>query len=293
MNVYLAGTPVTLTIPLQDRSGNALIVDSLSYRVVDYANTELVPLTALAGFIAGSSAAVVTVSGLLNALAAIPAPITSSQIDAFTTREVRTVELLLSVGGSTILMTSSYGLESADPLVVGLNSFQSLPQAELNSLDIPNLVAWGTASDNDKIAAMIDARAHILQLNFSLLNSNINWGQDNMNFIPEGAYQSPYAGIGTRLFMFNGNLSLLTPTQFVKLPVRFKLALAKAQVAEADSIMSGDTVEAKRREGLMLDTIGETKQMYRAGKPLDLPVSKRALKYLSQFVTFSKHIGRG
>ena len=42
----------------------------------------------------------------------------------------------------------------------------------------------------------------------------------------------------------------------------------------------------------MLESIGESRQMFRSTKPLDLPISKRALGYISQFVTFSKKIGR-
>jgi hypothetical protein len=293
MDIYLAGTQVTLVVPLQDRNGNPLTVTSISYRVVDNTDTQIVPLTALATFIAASTSATIVVPATLNNLAVIPATITNNQIDMFSTREVRTVELHLTISGNTVILTKSYALESDDPLMVGLNSFQTLPQAELVSIDIPNLLAWSAATDSDKLAALIDARSHICMLNFWLLNSNINWGQDSLNFIPDGTYQSPYISTGSGMFIFNGNLSLLTPTQYNTLPIRFRAALCKAQVAESDSIMGGDPIDIRRREGLMLESIGEVKQMFRAGKPIDLPVSKRALKYLSQFVTFAKHTGRG
>jgi hypothetical protein len=293
MEIYLAGTPVTLTVPLQDRSGNPINVTSINYRVVNQDGVEVVAQTALSAFAAGSPSAVIEIPSSVNTIVVVPSPITSNQIDQFTPREVRTVELFLNVAGNTVMIAKSFALEPADPLIVGINSFQTFSESELVALDIPNIDGWNAATEHDKMAALVDARARICQLNFWLLNSNINWGQDNLNFVPEGAYQSPYAAANNQLFMFNGNLSLLTPTQYNNLPIRFRAALRKAQVAEADAILGGDPVEARRREGLMLESIGEVKQMYRAGKPIDLPVSKRALQYLSQFVTFSKRVGRG
>lgn len=295
MEIYLAGTEINQSIDLVDRNGNALEVDSISYRVVDMTETELVPSTPVTGFVTGDTSVIITVSASVNAIAEVPldADITSGQIDTFNTRETRTVELYCVTSiGNTILIKSSYGLEHPDPLRVGINSFQTLPQAELISLDVYGTLGWDSAGDQDKIAALIQARSHICQLNFWLLNSNINWGQDSLNFVPEGSVVSPYAGSSSP-FIFNGNLGLLTPIQYGRLPGRFKSALRLAQVAEADSILGGDPVDARRREGLLLESIGESKQMFRTGKPLDLPVSKRALRYLSAFVTFSKRLGRG
>lgn len=293
MNIFLAGTPVALVIPLADRSGNLLAVDAVSYRVVDHTGKEIVALNPLTGFAVGDTEATVTVPGILNNIVGIPANLTGQQIDAFQVRETRTVELLLTVASNTILLNQAYALEPTDPLVVGINSYQTFAQAELCALDIPNMAAWNAATDGDKIAALVDARSHINQLNFWMMNSNANWGQDALNFVPEGQFVTSFAAGGGHSFLFNGNLALLTPTQFLKLPVRFLMALSKAQVAEADSIMGGDPVSERRKEGLLLESIGEVKQMYRSGKPLDLPVSKRALRYLSQFVSFSKRIGRG
>lgn len=227
----------------------------------------------------------------VNAVAVIdPSTITAGMIDSFFVRESRTVELFVTdAAGNTVLLTKTYALEPAETLIAGLNSFQSFSQAELVALDIPQLIGWNGANEKDKIAALIEARLQICQLRFSLLNSNVNFGQDNLNYVPEGSYPTPYAG----MFMFNGNLALITPSNFVKMPPRFRLALCRAQVAQADAVLGGDPVDVRRKEGLILESIGEVKQMFRGGKPLDLPVSKRALKYLSPFVSFSQRIGRG
>ena len=290
MDIYLAGTPVALTVALQDRNGNALEVASVEYRIVKQDGAEVVARTPLASF-GGGSEAVIEISAEINAVAVInPATVTAAQIDSLFVREARTVELFCTDGvGNTVLLTKTYALERAVTLFAGLNSFQTFSQAELVALDIPQLAGWNNANEKDKIAALIEARLQICQLRFNIINSNVNWGQDNLNYVPEGSYPTPYAG----MFMFNGNLALITPMAFDKLPARFKLALCRAQVAQADAVLGGDPVDARRKEGLILESIGEVKQMFRGGKPLDLPVSKRALKYLSPFVSFSQRIGRG
>lgn len=292
MDIYFAGTPVTLSVPLQDDSGNALNIASVDYRVVAQDGSEKVARANLAGFVSGSAEAIISVPASANQIAAIPSNIPYGQIDQFNTREARTVELFVTDAlGNTMIIARSYALEPSDVLIVGLNSFQTLSQADLMALEIPNTLGWSEASVKDKIAALIEARVRICQLRFTLIGSNVNFGQDNLNYVPEGAWPTPYAGAG--MFMFNGNLALMTPANFVRLPPRFKTALSKAQVAEADAILGGDPVDKRRQEGLILESIGEVKQMFRSGKPLDLPVSKRALRYLSPFVSFSKRIGRG
>lgn len=290
MDIFLAGTPVALTVALQDRNGNALEVASIEYRVVKQDGSVVVARAPLDTF-GGGSEAVVEVSAEINAVATVdPATITAAQIDSFFVRESRTVELFCTdAAGNTVLLTSTYALEPAETLFAGLNSFQSFTQAELVAMDMPQLLGWSAANEKDKIAALIEARLQICQLRFNIINSNVNWGQDNLNYVPEGSYPTPYAG----MFMFNGNLALITPSNFVKLPPRFKMALCRAQVAQADTVLGGDPVDVRRKEGLILESIGEVKQMFRGGKPLELPVSKRALKYLSPFVSFSQRIGRG
>lgn len=297
MELYASGTDVTMTVPIQDRFGNALDVSTISYEVTDMNDNVVVTPTALSSFVAGSPTASITVPAVVNQITDPPSAnsITSAQIDEFNTRETRTIGLTcVLTNGNTVFLTASYGLEHPDPLIIGLNSFQTLPSAELTALDIVGLQAWGLASEQDKVAALINARQRICQLNFWLLNSNTNWGQDNLNYVPAGSYQTPYATAGmSNMFIFNGNLGLLTPLQYSNLPVRFRTALRYAQVAEADFLLGGDPHMQRRQEGLLLESIGETKQMYRAGRPIDLPISKDALRYISAFVTFAKRIGRG
>ena len=279
LEVFLAGTDVTLVVQLADAAGNLINVDSIQYRVADHASVEIVPLTDLTGFVPGDSTASVVIPLALNALT------------TGNTREIRNVELMCLSAGNTIMISKAYGIEAKEPLTVGVNSFQTMSAAELTALDIPNLTAWASATDNEKSAALIEARERIHRLNFSLLNSNINFGQDALNYVPEGSFQSGYVS-RSGLFVFNGNLGLLNATQYATLPERFKRALRQAQVAEANFILGGDTSSERRQAGIVMEAIGDSRQVFRQTKALEMPVCRAALGYLSYFVTFGKRIGR-
>lgn len=279
LDVYLNNTDVTVTVDLVDEMGNLLNVNSVDYRVVNQDNTVLVARVAASGFTAGDSQVAITVPQASNTMAAT------------STREVRSVELYCVTDAGTIGFSKSYGLELMDPLKVGTNTFQNFAMAQLTAMDIPNLVAWHAAPEQEKVRALIDAREHIVQLNFNLLNSNVNFGQDSLNYVPEGSFQSAYVAQNS-LFIFNGNLNLLDETQFNQLPDRFKKALRQAQVVEANAILGGDPDDAKRSAGIVEERIGESTVKFNQGAKLSLPVCKRALGYLSYYVTFAKRIGR-
>lgn len=279
MDVFLAGTGVALDVPLTDNSGNAIAVTAVQYRVIDENGNELAPRQDLIGFVPEGAVATVPVTALMNTLA------------TGVMRSLRQVELFCTVDGNTTLLTAAFVVAQSEVLEVGVNSFQTYAQAQFTALSLPNIPAWDTASADERLAALIEARTHIVQLSFTQLNSNVNWGQDSLNYIPEGTYLTEFVG-DSNMFMFNGNLELLRPDQFAKLPTKFIDVLKKAQVAEANSILGGDSVDQKRRDGLVLDTIGESKQMFRSSKPLELPVCRRALGYLSYFISFAKRIGR-
>lgn len=280
LEVYLGSTEVTVTVDLVDEMGNALNVNSVDYRVVDQNNTELVARTAVAGFTAGDSQAVIAVPQATNTMA------------ASSTREVRSVELFCATDAGTLGFSRSYGLETIDPLKIATNTFQNFAMAQLTAMDIPNIDAWHAASEQQKVAALIDAREHIVQLNFNLLNSNANFGQDSLNYVPEGSFQSSHVARNS-VFVLNGSLDLLDETQFNQLPERFKKALRQAQVLEANAILGGEPDDAKRSIGIIEERIGESTIKFGQGAKLTLPVCRRALGYLSYYVSFAKRIGRG
>ena len=89
----------------------------------------------------------------------------------------------------------------------------------------------------------------------------------------------------------NFNIGNISEVDLTLIDSDLLAAIAKAQIAEADFMMGGDTVEDKRRTGLMSETVGESSNMFRPGKPLVLAGSEKALRYLTGYITWSRRIG--
>lgn len=278
MDMYLSGTAVRSVIALADSFGNNLTVDSLEYDVVDQTGLALVERAPLEGFVPGSESVAIVV------------PASANQVQTGLSRETRRITLYCVVAGNVTAIRHLYAIEVSDILVVGENSFQTYDQAELNALEIPNLTGWDSALYKDKIAAMIEARSRLCMLNYSLMKSNF-WAQDSLNYVPEGTYITPFAG----LFSFSGDITFLPASAFAQLPPRFLKALQLAQIAEANSITdvtSTTSIAQKRAEGLVEDTVGESKQVFARGKVLSMGVSRAAVRYLAPFVNFSLKTSR-
>ena len=237
MDKFLAGAPVTLTIPLQDRLGNTVAALGVEFEVLDRAGA--VKQARQTVTVSGNSVEV-TVTSAANELAdGVP-------------RDLRTVKLYCKIDGGEQTISRSYAVEAEAILIVGVNSFQTLEEAELTAMDIFDMGDWDVMDDEDKVRALIDARTRICGMTFNLLD----------------LYQ----------------LGDITIEQYNLLPEKFKQALRLAQVADAAATLSPDTVEQKRAKGLIMDTIGETKQMFSSGRPVSSPVAKKAMDYLRDFV---------
>jgi hypothetical protein len=268
MLTVVPDTDVSLVVALVDASGNAITAQSIEYRVLALDGTELVARTAVAGFADGAESVTVSIPASFNSLA-------EGQL-----RDGRVVDLFVLSDGNTITLRSSYAVQQPDPLKVGENTFQSLAGADFQAAHMPNLDGWNNATTEQRIAALVDARIHICQLNFTAFDNR-----------PEGTVArntiSPAEFFGAAR-----GLADVTADQFMQLPGVFRQALCLAQIAEANALLGGDPVDQRRKEGIVLDTVGESKQMYRVGKPLELPVCRRALSYLSGYITFAKGIAR-
>ena len=296
MDCFLQGTNVTAIIPMQDKYGNTLTVSSISYSVIDEQGDILVSQAPLPAFVAGSPSATVIIPAAVNIVPAINlSALPSFSVNSLPTpsaQQVRTVQLdCIDNNGNTLMLSYSYCVEQTDALVPGINSFVTYAQAEKTSMQIPNTSGWDGALVADRTAALMQARDHICQLNFAQLNSNVNWGQDSLSFVPEGQYTTSFA-TPDGMFLFSGNLSFLTLNQYQNLPPMFLNALYKAQVSEADFILGGDPAEQLRQSGLVSNAVGEARQTYRSGKPLQLPCSRRTMSYLSYFLATNKRMTR-
>lgn len=255
MEIYQTGAPIAISVLLVGGDGAQILAETAHYSLsVDGGETlaESVPVT---GFSMGDGAVYVQIPAELNQMSP-STPVGS--------REVRLLTVVLGTSDGPVTIRRFFALEPPESLIVAVNSFQTLRQAELTAMDIPDLVGWANSDDRQKQAALIEGHTRISLLNFSLSAKT------------EGF-----------------NITDLTPAQYTALDAKFRTALNKAQVVEANALLGGNDVEDRRREGLMLDSVGETKQMWRSGRPVDMPCSRRALRYLAPYIGFAKRIGRG
>lgn len=174
-------------------------------------------------------------------------------------RDIRKIELTVTSADGTRIISGLYVIEAASPLVVGVNSFQSYEVAELTSIVVPMVDAWTAAAKSSRIAALVMARTHIGQMSF------------------------PEAAVG---------LLNLTALEFAALSTSLIGALRLAQIVEADHILGGNWTEHKRNSGLMSETTGESSNMFRSGKAIELPICKRAAQILTGHITYAVKIGR-
>jgi hypothetical protein len=264
---YVAGSDLSLLVPLADADGNPITATAAEFAVFDGNDVALVPFTPITPFTPGESVTV-EVSELTNTIA------------AGVLKEVRVISVRCATSQGIKMASLTYILESqSGTLVRGVNTLVSLGTADMLAADMTRSQSWTNATRQQKINALIEAFARLGKLRLTPIDDDGVNGYVNKN---------PFKK--TR----STSITDLSVTEILALDGKFLAALSYAQVAEADVILSGDSIAERRREGLVADTIGEVKQQYKNGKPLELPISRRALDYLTPYTSLGvKAVGRG
>jgi hypothetical protein len=266
MNTYLAASDVKLTMPIVDGSGNAVTPIAASYRVQDENGTDVVALSPVtmpgAGGTSGAKV-VVGADGSASVVVSIPAALNGFTQNML--RGMRRVDVTVDTGAGQVLFTQSYLLEGGAPLVPGTNSFQTFDKAELVALDIPNLDGYKGATREERLAALIQARLNLGQMRY-----RYRWSQNWQNFIfPEFAVYS---------------VIQLTQAQYMTLPIDFRQAIERAQILEADDLLGGDPVLAKRTQGIVSETIGTSTTTFSSVRPAHQLICPRAMHCMARYV---------
>lgn len=245
MDVYLAGTAVSVEVPFADEHGNPQSPTSASYRVLAEDGIVLVAKTDVT-IADGETSAKVTTTPLENTLNGVA-------------KGLRTIELTLETASGTIVIFSRYIVETHSVVEVGVSSFQTHGEALLEANYMIDVDVWLSSASGRQTASLMEAFTNLMRLNYSKTSSSLQG-------------------------MTAEELALIDP--------ELLSALKKAQVAEADFLLGGESVGDKRRIGLLSESIGESSQMFRSGKPLKLPVSEKALGYLSGQISWSIGVRR-
>jgi hypothetical protein len=256
MQTFLAGQALSFEF---DLSSTGLTPTGVEFAVLDHEGVVLAARAPLPGYVAPATDIVVTIAQGLNAL------------DAAMNAAARTINIyVIGTGGAagTALLSSSYRLVHEDRLPVPTASFQTLAGAEMEAADMLNVDAWNTATDQQKVSALIDARNRISLLRFS--------------YIPED-WQSRVSRTIDIV-----DLDELTLSEFTALDAAFKQALRRAQVIQAaESIAQSSSQDQSYRDaGVTSITIGESSRTYSPNRSMEhsRTVCGRARGVLSKYL---------
>ena len=208
-------------------------------------------------------------------------------------RDIRIICLKVTTeSGGVLNLEYVYGLTVADPLVVGVNSFMTYRQAQRLAMDMSKLSNWDLMPQSQRISALMEAKAHICRLNFNF--GTVQLDMSKQDYVVQAAGKPRSVKVGDIFGVYGDSVKLedLEPEDFEKLPQKFKDALMKAQLADADDVLTVDSIADRRRQGLILETIGEVKQMFSSVLPAQTAVSSRAMSYLARYLSTGKKLGR-
>lgn len=260
MQTYDAGETLVLTIDISQVESPA----SATYRVVDQAGVTVVvdePLTLTEGTtidVALDSSITALTDGQRRKLLTV-------HVDVVTADSVKT------------RFTEAVIVQDQTALLIPSESFQTVDEAVLVGMDIIQLDNWESADRESRRKALIEAAHRIKQLRFSVFEEiNDDWVNWDSLF-------------GDTISVFDE----MSAEAFMSLPPLFLQDLKRAQVVEADAALGLDSPENKRASGILSDTVGETSQMFRTGKPVDMVISKRSLRYLTRWLKSKWSIVRG
>lgn len=174
----------------------------------------------------------------------------------------------------TKVVNVRYIVEKEDTLIHMENTFQTLSEAHLIASDLTDLDMWLTASEDYQVNSLKMAYDKISRLAF-------RFERDSKEYLDHN-----------RSYGYIHDMSDAEPSDWESFPKDFKLAIRKAQVLEANQILQGSEVEDKRRDGIISETIGESKMFFNSRIPIRLPVCRAAMNVLSKFIYKSNKIGR-
>lgn len=217
------------------------------------------------------SPAAITLAGLSPGLVQVVVPGTAHAEPGF-----RLARLRWSTATKGGVAEIAYQVLSAHELVIQVNSFAGYNRLVDLAYSIHGLDAFAAADRVTRVRALATAWRFLVGLNIT--DTDISDRQNRINDVP-------WAG---------GSIDLtdLSASELLLLEPRMLEALRRAQVVEADELITGGGVDASRQAGLLSSSIGETSQMYRSGKPIQRNVSARALRELNGYISYARRIGR-
>jgi hypothetical protein len=274
INVYSDGGSLALTIPLVDSAGQTVIPTAVEYALLGSDDVEILARTAVT-FTDGDTDVYLTTTALQNTMAAIGDVNDAAVLIKF--KETREVVLYMTTTTGEVVGSYLYVLErAAGQLMTGVNSFQTYKDGQMNSLEIPDTLGWDSSEKADRVSALLESHRRIAQLYFRVPVNDMS--KINYSF---------------SLSKEDIKVSELGKDEYDNLPAKFKIALALAQIAEADYILESDELEEQRDSGILSFKVGESEHTFRSSKSVENSVSKKSMKYLRPYINTSVGLRRG
>lgn len=173
----------------------------------------------------------------------------------------RVIEIKAVTNSGVRLVTEVYVVVSGVPLAAGTNSFMTYTEAVLLGRTMAGVEAWMGESKSKQVSTLMHAFTNIGNLKLRTGKSK--------------------------------PITQLTATELFALPIDLLNAVRRAQLIEANYLLTVDTEAAAMREdGVVMMDVGESKQQWRATKPLTLHTCKAVYRALGQWIDHSVRIGR-
>jgi hypothetical protein len=277
---YPVNTDVTVRVTLATPDD----VSAVSYVVMDELGNVLQAATPIVDYAVGDTTIEVTVPAALNLLPTTPPPPANGQFNdaKVPLRGMRVIDFLLTTSSGVITSRTRYSISTTNRLVELVNSFQSYDQALLESFSMPPQVGFEAATEDQRITALIEAFFRLTKFGYhakhpTFIDNPPAGGWDD--FWPQDLLPPQF-------------WTVMTMDRWALYLDSFKLALRRAQIAEANAILQGDPVRDRRNSGILSETTGKSSMMFRAGKPINLGISLEALEYVKNFIQLRMTVTR-
>jgi hypothetical protein len=257
MRTYVPDQDLTIEVLFQATDGSSVTSDVGTWRLTDAEGVELLAPASL---------------GLTPSVhvdrATVVVPAIHNAIPTGEPYAARIIEVTLTIAAGQHRQAFGYVLQPVEPLIVGVNSFQSIINAEVVATMLPGVESFKAAARADKVAAMAFAREQLCQLEYRI------------EFESQSHLIVDHPVVDGRR-----DLSSLLAADLANLPADFLKALNRAQVIQANYLLGGEEAAKMRDEGVLSTTVGESSTMFRGGmKPIEYPVSRRVVSALARYL---------
>lgn len=264
---YQPGQTVSLSFAVPQYQGEVIEASSVTCKVFDEDGLEVDEGLILIGYTAGDETASVEIPSVYHA-------VTESMV----ARRVEVVFDTLTSGSYKV--TQRYIVSPDATLVFLSNSFAIYERFLIIRQEFPELLGWDATDEDRRTAALIQAHENICRFKFKYRQES-----DQPVASQSTLYRRDY-------HTFIRDMRIIEQEDWDDFPPHFQLSLRRAQLLEADSLLNGDPIRDKREQGIVSETVGESKMFFNNRPPLRMGVSRAALDHLKRYIFLRTTVSR-